>query len=233
MPGTPPEWIKKLHSRFIAFDGPDGCGKTTQFHMFSRLVQSAGLGLCAVREPGGTPIGEKIRQILLDPANADMDQRCEMLLYMASRAQLCADRINPALAAGDFVLADRFVSSTLAYQGTLGGMSKADILVVAQIALHWAWPDIVVIFDVDEGTATRRLMGLQKGTKNQPKATGPSLFSDRMEIKGSDSFEPLRQAYLEQAADHPGAYVVVDGAGDPETVFDKLLAAVERKALQW
>jgi dTMP kinase len=115
-------FLPSLAGRFLAFEGPDGSGKSTQFKRFVRACTEAGVPLCEVREPGGTEIGERIRAILLDKAHSDMALRCEMLLYMASRAQLVEQKIRPALAGGKLVLADRFVASTLAYQGAAGGL---------------------------------------------------------------------------------------------------------------
>lgn len=222
-----------LRGRFVVFDGPDGGGKSTQFDRFKWLVNEAKLPVCSVREPGGTVVGERIRQLLLDPGLGEVDENCEMLLYMASRAQLCAQEINPALSRGDFVLADRFLSSTLVYQGALGGVPEADILVVAQIALKLAWPDLVVIFDVDEATAMQRLTGGGKRGKGAAVETGPSLFSDRMENKIANRHEKVRQAYLDYAAAHPGNYVVIDAMKDPDALFEDLLQTVEARAAQW
>ena len=132
-------WTSLLLGRFIVFDGPDGSGKSTQFQAVAKVAQAAGIETVEVREPGGTPIGEKIRAVLLDPANSEMVTRCEMLLYMASRAQLMEERILPALARGAFVLADRFISSTLAYQGSAGGLARQDILSVGDIAIGGRW----------------------------------------------------------------------------------------------
>ena len=155
-----PGWSHALQGRFIVFDGPDGSGKSTQIRRFVQAVRDDGTTVTDVREPGGTPIGEKIREILLDPANVEMDVRCEMLLYMASRAQLMVERIKPALAAGHMVLSDRFISSTLAYQGTAGGLSPAEILSVGDVAIGGRWPDLTVVFDVDERVAAGRLSPL-------------------------------------------------------------------------
>ncbi len=201
-----------LRGRFIVFDGPDGSGKTTQFHRFVHHAQRHGLNVCEVREPGGTAIGEQVRHILLDPENTEeVDLRCEMLLFMASRAQLMAQRIAPALDAGQLVLADRFISSTLAYQGTAGGLSVDEILAVGKVALGSHWPDLVVVFDVDQETAAGRL--------------NPLL--DRMESKGSTFHRRVRQGYLDQAAGEPGRYLVLDARADAETVFVALLAGLE------
>lgn len=171
------------------------------------------MSTCEVREPGGTAIGEKIRDILLDPANVEMSLRCEMMLYMASRAQLIEQTIRPALERGDLVLADRFISSTLAYQGTAGGMSEQEILDVGHVALGDRWPDLIVIFDVDEQVAARRL--------------NPLL--DRMEMKGAAFHRRVREGYLKQARTHPDRHLIVDAGRDAESVFAALLAALQAR----
>jgi dTMP kinase len=225
MAEVPPAWLHKLRGRLIVFDGPDGSGKTTQCKRFAALVESAGVRVCHVREPGGTAIGEQIRKVLLDPNNQGMDLRCEMLLYMASRAQLAAERIGPALAEGQFVLADRFVSSTVAYQGAAGGLGIQDILSVAQVAIGDLRPDLTVIFDVDEKTAANRLSGTPRGRQASP--LQPTLFTDRMEHKGQAQHRAIRHSYLEQARNDPDHHLVIDASGDEQTVFDDLLRALE------
>lgn len=199
-----------MAGRFIVFDGPDGSGKSTQFRRFSAMLQSAGIITCEVREPGGTAIGERIREILLDPACTEMDMRCEMLLYMASRAQLMSQRIIPALQARQCVLADRFISSTLAYQGTAGGLDTASIMEVGRIAIADRWPDLVVVFDVDEDTAASRL----------------SPLLDRIEARGRDYHRRVRSGFLDQAAANPEGYLVVDASQEPERVYESLLLGV-------
>ncbi|MCK4872514.1 MAG: dTMP kinase [Phycisphaerales bacterium] len=199
-------WMHKLGGTFIVFDGPDGSGKSTQFDRFADLCRSHGLTVCEVREPGGTGIGEQIREVLLDPKNTEMDLRCEMMLYMASRAQLAAERIRPALARGELVLADRFISSTLAYQGTAGGLERDDILAVGHVALVGAEPDVTVIFDVDGKTAGARL--------------NPLL--DRMEAKGEMFHAQVREGYLEQARLDPDRHIVIDACRDVEDVWRDL-----------
>ena len=199
-------WVKKLAGRFIVFDGPDGSGKSTQFQRFVAYVRESGVTVCEVREPGGTIIGEHIRNVLLDPSHDMMDLRCEMLLYMASRAQLVAERIAPAQRRGALVVADRFISSTLAYQGTASGIDRHDILRAGRIALGDHWPDLVVIFDVDGATAAHRL--------------NPLL--DRIERKGADYHRRVRQGFLDQARDAPDKHLVIDARGEPDVVFDQL-----------
>lgn len=213
MSGAPYEWLQNLRGRFIVFDGPDGSGKSTQLARFTALVREHGVPVTEVREPGGTPIGEQIRRVLLDPANAEMVVRCEMLLYMASRAQLVAERIEPALAAGHFVLSDRFVSSTLAYQGTAGGLSEEEIRAVAAVAVGHCMPHLTVIFDVDEVTSARRL----------------SPLLDRMERKGLEFHRRVRAGYLAQASRDPQRHLVIDASRDPDEVFESLLRSLAER----
>jgi len=212
-----PGWSHALKGRFIVFDGPDGSGKSTQIRRFVQAVRDDGTTVTDVREPGGTPIGEKIREILLDPANVEMDVRCEMLLYMASRAQLMVERIKPALAAGHMVLSDRFISSTLAYQGTAGGLSPAEILAVGDVAIGGRWPDLTVVFDVDERVAAGRL----------------SPLLDRMEQKGAEFHRRVRAGYLQQARERPDRHLVVDAfvVNDDLMHCTEAVAAIVRSRL--
>src|SRR5262249_32146863 len=136
------DMLKGLAGKFIVFDGPDGCGKTTQLKMLITKLENAGVKVRRLREPGGTIIGEHIRDLLLTAKGEGMDLRCEMLLYMASRAQLMHQEVLPALKANECVVSDRFASSTLAYQGGGGGMRVEDILKVATIAIEDRWPDL-------------------------------------------------------------------------------------------
>lgn len=215
-------WINNLAGKFLVFDGPDGSGKSTQFTRFSSYCSEHKLSVCEVREPGSTNIGEQIRTVLLDPANTDMTLRSEMLLYMASRAQLVEQVIRPALERNELVLADRFVSSTLAYQGTAGGLGHDEILLAAKIAIGSTFPDLTVVFDVDQATASARMAGGTKHSKHnlQMQAT---LFSDRVELRGSEYQNKVRQGYLDQAKEQPEKYIVINATKDLDTVFNNLL----------
>lgn len=201
------DWLTNLRGRFLVFDGPDGSGKTTQQIRFARACRNANLPITEVREPGGTELGERIRDILLTHADEDMSATCEMLLYMASRAQLVEKIIRPALARNELVLADRFVSSTLAYQGTAGGVSPDAIRAVAAVACQGVSPDLVVIFDVDEATASRRV----------------SPLLDRMEAKGAVFHARVRQGYLDQATRDPNHVLVLDATRGADAIFDELM----------
>ena len=207
------QWLHSLEGRFIVFEGPDGSGKTTQYRRLVTACQRAGIPVCEVREPGGTLVGGDIRKILLDPAHTAMSLRCEMLLYMASRAQLTEQVIRPALSRGEAVIADRFLPSTLAYQGSAGGLPIEDIQAVARVALHGLEPDLIVVFDVDEATAASRL--------------NPLL--DRMEAKGREFHRKVRQGYLEQVAAHPDRYKKVDAGLPPEEVWKSVVAVLKQR----
>lgn len=207
-------WLRRYAGRFVVFEGPDGSGKSTQFRRFAQECERAGLAVRQVRDPGGTAVGERIRDILLDREMAGMDVYCEMLLYMASRAELVDKHILPGLRAGELVLADRFVPSTLAYQGAAGGVAYADIAAAARIATRGLHPDVVVVFDVDETTAASRL----------------SPLLDRMEAKGAQFHRAVRHGYLEQARADPGRYVVVNANNPEEEVWRDLLAALRERS---
>ena len=205
------EWTAQLCGRFVVFDGPDGSGKSTQIERFTAWCAEHDVPLEIVREPGGTPIGEAIRRVLLDPAHEEMTVRTEMLLYMASRAQLVEERIRPALEAQRMVLADRFISSTLAYQGQAGGLDQLEILEVGRVAMDGVEPDLVVIFDVDAATSLGRVSGVK----------------DRMERKSVTFHERVREGYLAQVKRDPAHYLVVDASQGEDAVFEALLRGLK------
>ncbi|MCZ6836987.1 MAG: dTMP kinase [Planctomycetota bacterium] len=216
-------WIKQLEGRFIVFDGPDGSGKSTQFKRFMDFCHEQDLAFREVREPGGTSIGEQIRKVLLDPENTEMSLKCEMMLYMASRAQLIEQVVNPARADGLLVLADRFVSSTLAYQGTAGGLDLDEIMHVGRVAIGDNWPDLTVIFDVDEKTSRQRRSGRYHG------AAQPSLFDDRIERRESEFHEKVRQGFLDQVEAQPDRYLLIDATKAEDKVYKSLLDGLRER----
>jgi len=199
------DWIDHLKSKFIVFDGPDGSGKSTQIEKFLTLQKDHDLDIFVTREPGGTSIGEDIRNVLLDPTNSEMSTQTEMLLFMAARAQLIQEKIKPKLSQGYCVLSDRFVSSTIAYQGTAGKMPLLDIMAVSQVVTGGCSPDLTIVFDVDYDTSTRRIDG-----------------HDRIEGKGREYHERVRSSFLGQAKMWPDSYIVIDASRDPDTIFKDL-----------
>lgn len=227
MPSTKidPALADRLRGKFVVFDGPDGSGKSTQLNRFIGAVQDAGLTVCEVREPGGTHIGEEIRKVLLDAKHEKshpMDLRCEMLLFMASRAQLITQRVEPAIKRGELVIADRFISSTLAYQGSAGGLPIADILAVGRVALGQYWPNLVVVFDVDAQTAQARMNPLLRGKEFD-------TSKDRIESKGDAYHRRVRQGYLDQAAQDPDRYLVIDATREPDPIYKDLITGIGAK----
>jgi dTMP kinase len=200
-----------LAGKFIVFDGPDGSGKSTQMRRFMDWCKQNEVTVREVREPGGTPIGEQIRQVLLDPANESMTIQCEMLLYMASRAQLVDQEIVPAINRGELVVADRFVSATLAYQGAAGGLQTKWIQQVAEVAVSGHWPDLTLILDVDDETAAGRM--------------NPLL--DRMELKGREFHSKVREGFLKQALEMPEKYCVIDSTEDEDSVEKAVQNAIK------
>src|SRR4051812_26397629 len=169
--------------KFIVFDGTEGSGKSTQARMLHARVARAGRDVLLVRDPGTTRIGEQIRAILLDPDHAEMNMRCEMLLYMAARAQMMAEVILPALAEGKTVISDRFVSSTLAYQAGGDGLTPDEIRAVAETAVRGRWPDLTVLLDLPAAASLARV----------------KRAKDRIEQRPMEYHERVRQNYLRQA----------------------------------
>lgn len=227
-PDKPETWLQNLRGVFLAFEGGDGSGKSTQLRRFVALCIEQQVPLCEVREPGGSEVGERIRQVLLDKAVGDMSLRCEMLLYMASRAQLVEKKIRPAMAQGRLVIADRFVASTFAYQGNAGGLPETEIRAAASVACGTTFPDLNIIFDVDETTAAKRA-GIISSTKGKKADTASgSLFADRMEDRDALFRCKVRQSYLAQAKADPGHFAVIDASKSPEEVWESLMEALCR-----
>jgi len=202
---------KELAGRFIVLDGPDGCGKSSQTRMLMDWLQGRGIAAVGFRDPGATAIGEKIREILLSPAHEAMTTPAEVLLYMAARVQLWAERIKPALSEGKCVVLDRWLSSTCAYQGYAGQFGMENVIDIARHSLERVWPDLTVVLDVDLKTAAQRL----------------KRELDRMERKGDSYHRRVREGFLKLAAGRPD-FVVVDATGSVEAVHKEVVRAVQK-----
>lgn len=201
----------KLGGRFIVLDGPDGCGKSSQTRLLMDWLQSQGVSSVGFRDPGATVIGEKIREILLSPAHEAMTTPAEVLLYMAARVQLWAEKIKPALSEGKCVVLDRWLSSTCAYQGYAGAFGMEKVIEIARTSLERVWPDLTIILDVDLKTAAQRL---QRGL-------------DRMERKGDGYHGRVREGFLRLADGRPD-FAVVDATADMETVHKEVVKVVQK-----
>ena len=203
------ELADKLAGKFIVIDGPDGAGKSTQVKLLAGDLRGRGLTVCEVRDPGGTAIGERVRQILLDVGHHGMATTTETMLFMASRAQLVAEVIGPALRRGECVVGDRFISSTVAYQGA-GGMDSSAVRAVGQIAVGGLWPDLTVILDLPAEQGFERLREAR----------------DRMESKDAAFHREVRRLFLAQAAEDPDRFAVVDATGSVEAVHRRVQGVV-------
>ncbi|MBI9018927.1 MAG: dTMP kinase [Phycisphaerae bacterium] len=199
-----------LQGKFIVLDGPDGCGKSTQSQLLKELMISNGVEVVGVRDPGSTSIGEQIREILLSNDNAEMNVRCETLLYMASRSQLYGQHIAPALAEGKCVVCDRWVSSTYAYQAVAGGIGRETLLDLAEHCLERTWPDVTIIIDMPMERSMSRI------------GDNP----DRMESKGDEFHRKVRDAYVELADKYENIYVI-DGNGSIQEVHKRVLLVLD------
>jgi dTMP kinase len=202
----------KFGGKFIVLDGPDGCGKSTQTKALAEWLRKQGTEVVTFRDPGTTQIGEDIRKTLLNPSHKVMGVRCEVLLYMASRAQLWDEKIKPALAAGKCVVMDRWLSSTCAYQGHAGGFGVANVIKVAQICLERVWPDLTLVLDVNQAVASKRM----------------DRELDRMELKSKEYHSKVRQGFLELATSGTNVAVIDAGKEVGEVHFQVLRLVGER-----
>lgn len=195
---------------FIVFEGPDGSGKTTQLDLLARILEDGGRQVVRTREPGGSPtLGPLLRQQLLH-STLDIGARAEALLFAADRAEHVRLIIEPAVRAGAVVLCDRFVDSTLIYQGAGRGLPADELLELARFATVGREPDLVVVCDIDAEQATRRAQGRSA--------------QDRMESAQLD--RNARQVLAARAAEAPQRYVLIDASGTIEQVHQRITAAV-------
>lgn len=199
--------------RFITLEGSEGVGKTSNLAFMERHLREAGREVVVTREPGGTPVGEQIRALLLDPANQAMVSDCELLLMFSARAQHLQEVILPAVARGAWVLCDRFTDATYAYQGGGRGIDAARIAELESWVQGGLRPDLTLLLDLPVEIGLARA-----GERGAP---------DRFEQEQRAFFERVRQAYLDQAAAQPGRYRVVDADQPLEAVQAGIAAALD------
>lgn len=201
---------------FITFEGPDGSGKTTQARMLADRLRGAGCDVLTTREPGGTAVAEKIRQILLHEEDEEIGGETEALLYAAARSQLVRNVIRPALDRGQIVVCDRFIDSSLAYQGEARSLGWERVLRINEEALDGLWPDLTVLLELPPGESFARMDAA--GREN-----------DRMEESDLRFQESIREGYRRLARREPGRFVVLDGRCPPEETAGEVWTQVQAR----
>ncbi|MCH5375333.1 MAG: dTMP kinase [Planctomycetes bacterium] len=197
---------------FFSFDGIDGTGKSTQMERFVEYLRSSGHRVFTCRDPGGTLLGERLREILLHRSEIPLAGRAEMLLYMASRAQLVDELIRPALDAGQIVVCDRFLLANVVYQGHAGGLDAEELWRVGEVAVGGIHPDMVFLLDMDVAEAARRI----------------DRAPDRMESRGLDFMERVRRGFLREANRRP-EIVVIDAGREVDVIAAEIRDTAERR----
>ena len=204
---------------FITLEGPEGSGKTTQAYLLAEYLKEKGVDLVLSREPGGTSIGDKIRDILHDPANTEMFPWAEVLLYSASRAQLVAQTIRPSLEAGKVVVCDRYADSTMAYQGYGRGLDLKALRELTQLATGGLTPDLTLYIDIQpELGLERRLSGGDEW--------------NRLDQETLDFHRRVRSGYLELIAMAPERWVTVDGSPSIDEVHRAVRSVVDKRMVR-
>lgn len=210
---------------FISFEGVEGCGKTTQMKRVARLLHDAGVNLVTTKEPGGTPLADRIRAILLDPQEEGMDAMTELFLYAASRRQHVVEVIEPAVAAGALVFTDRFTDASLAYQGFGRTLDFDRIRTLNDWATEGLYPNVTLVFDLPEevGLARARVRNSEsEQLRNESRFEDEDLKFHRR----------VREGYLTLAKSDASRYEIVDANGTIDEVFARTLEALARRVPQ-
>lgn len=204
-----------MNGLFITIEGPDGAGKTTVLNeLYPRLQMIANSEIVKTREPGGVMIAEKIRQIILNPDHQQMDERTEALLYAAARRQHLVEVILPALNAGKIVVCDRFVDSSLTYQGAGRRIGMKEIAQINEFATEGLTPDFTLYLDVDSDTGLRRIH------RNRTQEI------DRLDLEGLEFHQRVRHAYLKLAEENPARIHRIDAKASLQEVVDSSFSAI-------
>ena len=199
---------------FITLEGPEGSGKTTAVDYAVSKLEEMGYKIVRTREPGGTPISEQIRNVILDKANTAMDERTEALLYAASRRQHLVEKVWPALKEGKIVICDRYLDSSLAYQGGARGLGIENILNVNNFATEGTFPDLTLLFDIDPKIGLARI------------AANANREVNRLDLEKLDFHNKVRNTFLELAKRYPERFIVIDASKSREEVADATLKAM-------
>jgi dTMP kinase len=199
---------------FLTFEGPDGSGKSTQSRLLADRLRSTGHAVLETAEPGGTPIGQQIRRILLDPANRELQPTTELLLMFAARAQNVEQWILPALEQGQIVVCDRFTDSSIAYQGSGRGLGWKTVLDLDRIACHGLVPDLTLCIDIDTATGLARAHSRNRSETDKQES--------RIDEQSIEFHEKVRAAYHDLALREPRRFRLIDGHGAPEAIASRV-----------
>ena len=205
--------------KFITFEGGEGCGKSTQVKRLKEALEREGVEVVLTREPGGTWLSEEIRHLIKDQTTDAPCDRSELLLFLAARAQLVKNVIRPALAAGKWVVSDRFSDSTLAYQGYGRGLPLGELRQMNDFACEGQKPDLTLLLDVTPETAEARMRGREAAT---------ATTADRIERAGEDFHTRLRNGFAELAKSEPDRIVTIDANGSPDDVWEGVWKSMRR-----
>ncbi|NDK31104.1 dTMP kinase [Nesterenkonia haasae] len=208
--------IDETKGLFVVLEGGEGAGKTTQLGLLEQWLAQSGRRVVRTREPGGTEVGERIRALVLDHGQGEVDPRTEALLFAASRAAHVSQKIRPALDAGAVVLCDRYIDSSLAYQGAGRGLGVAEVAQINAWATEGLEPNLTVLLDVDPLVSARRRASRDGG------AAG-----DRIESADLAFHTTLREAFLDRAAAAPGRYLVLNGEDSVESLHRAVRTRLE------
>lgn len=206
---------------FISFEGIEGSGKSTQIKYAEDFLEKKGVACCLTREPGGTDIGRRIRAILLDPRNVNLDPLAELLLYMADRAQHLKQVVKTALDDKKTVLCDRYFDATVAYQGFARGLDMEMITLLHLQAFNNLKPDLTLLLDLEPKKGLARAW-------RQIEGGGREAAETRFEEEKIAFHEKVREGYLSLAQQEPARFVVIDAAGDETAVWDQIRMALAK-----
>ena len=199
---------------FITLEGPEGSGKTTAVEAAVKKLSDMGYQIVRTREPGGTPISEQIRNVILDKGNTAMDGRTEALLYAAARRQHLVEKVWPAIKEGKIVICDRYLDSSLAYQGGARELGVDNILNINLFATENTWPDLTLLFDLDPK------IGLERISKNANREV------NRLDLEKIDFHNKVRNTFLELAKRYPERFIIIDASKSQEEVAKATLDAI-------
>lgn len=208
-----------MRGKFITFEGGEGCGKSTHIKLLAAELERRGVKVLLTREPGGTRLAELIRGLVREEVEDPPVTRSEVLLFLAARAQVCAEVIKPALARGEWVLCDRFADSTFAYQGYGRGIDVNLLRHLNDFATEGLVPDLTILLDVPPEVSRKRLVERQAATDTK---------ADRIEKAGDMFHVRLRHGFMEMARAEPNRFEVIDSSGDRDEVAAKIVKALER-----